>query len=235
MSRPSILAVVPISGADADSSAGMPTLAGRSLLDYTLDSIRGSAHLDRVIVSTDSEVIAADARRAGVDMPFLRPPSLANPRASVSEVVRHTLTWLDGHQDYRPAWVVLLMVTYPFRPAGFVDRFIETVLGENLDSAFAAVEERHSLWMLNDLNEPELVSSGSETPKAKKRPLYRELTGLITMTTRDVALDGRLYGERVGIVPTADMWAGINVHDPMGRALAETLAPEFERSKERHV
>lgn len=228
MSHPSIMGFIPVSGADRDFADGVPQLLGRALMDYTFSAVRGSSRLDRVVVSTDSAPIASAARDAGMGVPFMRPAALANPRAPVSEVLRHTLDWLDQQEGYKPDWVVMMMVTYPFRRRGFVDTFIDTVLGEDLDSAFAAVEERHSLWMMNAANEPELVSSGSETAKVDKRPLYRELTGLITMTTREVAIQGRIYGARIGIIPTDDMWATVNVHDPMGRALAETLAPHFE-------
>lgn len=225
------MAFIPISGSDAEVSDGdVGLLAGRPLIEYTLHAAFGSRLFDRVIVSTDSETVAADARALGAEVPFLRPESLANPRAAVTAVLEHALKWLEEHERYVPDWAAMLMVTYPFRRRGFIDSFIETVLSEDLDSAFAAAEERHSLWMLNSDREPKLVSSGIETPKAEKRVLYRELSGLITMTMRHVALEGHLYGRKLGIVATHDAWAMVNVHDPGGRDLAGILAPQFQEA-----
>lgn len=228
MSAPKILGVVPISAADADLAGGrLPQLAGRSLAEFTFHSVRQSRRLDRVIVSTDSEHVAGEARRLGMEVPFVRPPDLANPRAPVSRVLCHAVEWLAEHEQYTPDWVAMLMITYPFRPPGFIDHFIGTVLSEDLDSAFAAVEERQAHWTLNDANEPELVSFGTETAKAMKRPFFRELSGLMTMTARDVVVHDRLYGRRVGIIPTDDALAAISVHDRGGGELAALVAPRF--------
>ena len=223
-----IIALIPVSGADPEFAEGrMPTLQGRPLIQYTLRAAREATLIDRVIVSTDSQQIADACHDYGVEAPFLRPLNLANPEAPITEVLRHALEWLQDNENYSPDWVVMLLITYPFRPAGFVDNFIKTVASQDLDSAFAAVAERHSHWFLREDGRPDLVSFGSDAAKAQKSPFFRELSGLISMAKKDVILSGGLYGQKLGIIPVEDMWAVLDVHDRIGRQLVELLAPHF--------
>jgi len=224
----SIVAVIPISEADIEFAGDrMPLLAGRALLEYTFRAAKESRFVDRLIVSTDSARIAEACKASGVDAPFIRPPELANPNAPITEVLRYTLEWLREHERIEPDWVTMLLVTYPFRPKGFVDTFIQTVLSEDLDSAFAAIEEGHSHWVLREGAQPELVSFGADVAKAYRRPLFRELSGLMSMATRETILAGKLYGQKLAIIPTHDARSTVNVHDPIGQQFAELLAPQF--------
>jgi len=205
----------------------MQYLHDRPLIEYTIRAVQESALIDRVVVSTDSEHIADTCKSYGVEAPFLRPQALANPAAPVTAVLRHALEWLQDSKNYSPDWVAMLLITHPFRPTGFVDNFIKTVLSQELDSAFAADEERHSHWFLREDGQPELVSFGSDTAKAQKRSFFRELSGLISMAKREIVLSGSLYGQKLGIIPIHDMWAAINVHESVDQQLAELLAPQF--------
>ena len=228
----SVVALIPISGGDPEFSSGKtPYLNSRPLVEYTIRAAQESLLLDRIIVLTDSKHIAESCRSYGVEVPFLRPPELANPTAPITEVLRHALEWFSEKENYCPDWTAMLSITYPFRPKGFVDDFIKTVLSEGVDSAFAALEERYSHWFLREAGQPELVSFGSDIAKAQKKPFFRELSGLMSMVRREVILSGSLYGEKLGIIPTKDMWAVINVHDLIGQQLAELLAPQFLLSK----
>jgi N-acylneuraminate cytidylyltransferase len=227
----SIVAVIPISEADTDFAGGqIPQLGGRALLEYTFRAARESRLTDRLIVSTDSARIAEACKASGIDAPFVRPPELANPNVPITRVLRYTLEWLSGHEQVEPDWIAMLSVTYPFRPKGFIDTFIQTVLSEDLDSAFAATEERQSHWALREDAQPELVSFGSDIAKADKRPLFRELSGLMSMAKRETILAGKLYGKKLAIIPTHDARSTVNIHDPLGQQFAELLAPRFLES-----
>lgn len=220
-----ILAVVPLAGSDPEFNGGIvPQLSGRSLLSYTHRALTGSRKLDRVILSTDSEALAAAARREGWEAPFVRPETLGNPGAAVTEVLRHAVDWLGAREEYLPDWVLMGMVTYPFRSPEFLDAFIETVESRDLDSAVAVVQERQAHWMMDDDGVPQLVTYGAQTPKAQKRTVYREVSGLVSLVRRDVIRSGHLYGERLGVIPVLESSACVNIHDPGGWALAEALA-----------
>jgi pseudaminic acid cytidylyltransferase len=73
---------------------GVPIIAHsiRAALDSTL--------FDRVVVSTDSEDIAAVAREYGAQTPFMRPADLSNDHAGTLEVVQHALGALGEPFEY---------------------------------------------------------------------------------------------------------------------------------------
>ena len=74
----SVVAVIPARG----GSKGVPRknlreVGGRSLLARAITACRDARGIDRIIVSTDDEEIAAAARSAGAEIPFMRPAMLA--------------------------------------------------------------------------------------------------------------------------------------------------------------
>ena len=87
-----ILAIIPARG----GSKGVPgknlrLLAGKSLVQRTFEVALSSKYLDRIILSTDSEVIAAHARSIGLEVPFMRPAKLATDKSPMIDTVIHTL------------------------------------------------------------------------------------------------------------------------------------------------
>jgi CMP-N-acetylneuraminic acid synthetase len=180
-----------------------------------------------VVVSTDDPRVAAACREQGASVPFIRPSELATSATSLISVLQHALTWLETNEDYTPDWVLLMTITYPFRRDGFVDHFVATVLQSQVDSAFTAVLERNAHWYTDEDGRPQLVSFGVDTARAHKPPLYKEMSGLALMVRREVVLSGTLYGVELGIIPVTDPWATINIHDEIGRQLADLLAPQF--------
>jgi len=103
-------------------SQGLPgkntrLLARRPMVAWTLDACRESTVLDRVVVSTDDDGVAAVATEAGFPPPFRRPAFLSGPDASVIDAIEHALTTLGGVWDY----VVLLQPTSPLRLGADID------------------------------------------------------------------------------------------------------------------
>src|SRR5918911_3014154 len=87
-----VLGLVPARG----GSKGVPgknvrPLAGHTLLEYTARAARESGVLDRVILSTDSLEIADAGRRAGLEVPFMRPALLAADDTPMVPVIQHAL------------------------------------------------------------------------------------------------------------------------------------------------
>jgi len=87
-----VLAIVPARG----GSKGVPgknvrLLGGRTLLEYTAAAARDAAVIDRIVVSTDSEEVAAAGRAAGLEVPFLRPAALAQDDTPMLPVIRHAI------------------------------------------------------------------------------------------------------------------------------------------------
>lgn len=112
-----VLALIPARG----GSKGIPqknivTLGDRPLLAWTIEAARGSAHIDRVVLSSDDDAIIDVARQHGCEAPFKRDASLSGDAAATMDVVLDALDRLPGFD-----WIVLLQPTSPLRTAADID------------------------------------------------------------------------------------------------------------------
>lgn len=89
-------------------------LGGKPLIAWAIDAARAVSRVHRVIVSTDSEQIAAVARDAGADIPFMRPAELAQDTSPEWLVWRHALDYLRSKDEY-PDALLVVPTTAPLR------------------------------------------------------------------------------------------------------------------------
>ncbi len=126
-------------------SKGLPDknildLGGRPLIAWTVDAARQSARLDRAIVSTDSARIADAARAHGADVPFLRPPELANDTAKITDALVHAVENVGEAYDI----IVLLQATSPFRTAADIDDTVAALVDSGAECAVTFTEQAKS-------------------------------------------------------------------------------------------
>ena len=72
-------------------------LLGQPLIVHTIQQAVSHPEIDRVFVSTDSADIAAVARSAGADVPFIRPSELSGHTAPKHPVIEHLVDWVVEH------------------------------------------------------------------------------------------------------------------------------------------
>ena len=69
---------------------------GVPLIVRTLLLLQDARVVDRVVVSTDDEEVAALARDAGAEVPFLRPPELSDDHTGTRPVIQHAIRRLEA-------------------------------------------------------------------------------------------------------------------------------------------
>lgn len=102
-------------------SKGLPgknirLLAGKPLLLYSIEVARELAPDSHIILSTDSEEIAAVAREAGLPVDYMRPESLGGDTVGSREVVLDAMDYAD-RAGIPYTNVCLLQPTSPLRTA----------------------------------------------------------------------------------------------------------------------
>jgi CMP-N,N'-diacetyllegionaminic acid synthase len=120
------LAIIPARG----GSKGIPgknimQLCGKPLMAWSIESGFASRHIDEVMVTTDSEEIAAVARDYGAAVPFLRPAELATDTATTFEAVKHVIDYYASEKKKYFYYIVLLESTSPLRGKCDIDQMIE--------------------------------------------------------------------------------------------------------------
>ena len=123
-----ILGVIPARGGSKRIHyKNLRMLAGKPLLQWTLEAARESKRLDRIVVSTEDAKIADFASTRGVEV-LDRPAELATDDATTAQVLQHAVEALD------PDIVVLLQPTSPIRFHGIIDRAIARFLRTGCDT-----------------------------------------------------------------------------------------------------
>ena len=89
-----------------------------------------------VIVSTDDDEIAEVARRAGAEVPFIRPAKLADDHTGTAEVVRHAIAWY-ADRGRTPDLVCCLYATAAFVTGADLRRGLDVLLEQGADFAFS--------------------------------------------------------------------------------------------------
>lgn len=136
-----VLAVVPARG----GSKGIPLknlreVAGRSLVARVGDVIREVPYIDRAVVSTDHEKIAAAAEQAGIAAPFRRPEAISGDRIGDIDVLTDALQQTERIDGKTYDIIVMLQPTSPMRRAADVKATIEKLVNNNLDAVWTVSE-----------------------------------------------------------------------------------------------
>lgn len=137
-----ILYLIPARG----GSKGIPNknikpLAGKPLIEYSIDIAKQIASdTDDICVTTDSEDIAAVAKRAGINIPFIRPAELASDTASSESVIKHALSYYQDNLNKTYDVVVLLQPTSPLRKIVDVTEMINLFCSTDADIVVSVKE-----------------------------------------------------------------------------------------------
>ena len=121
-----ILAVIPARG----GSKGIPrknitNLGGKSLIDYTITAATSIDGLRDVVVSTEDDEIAAIVRELGLDVPFMRPESLAKDSTESAPVIIHALKSMEEYKGIQYDAVLMLQPTSPLRRAIHIEKSLD--------------------------------------------------------------------------------------------------------------
>ena len=153
MTERGVLALIPARG----GSKGIPRknlqrIAGQPLVALAVRCAQRARLIDRVIVSTDDDAIAATARRAGAEVPFLRPSALARDATPDWPVFRHALAWLWRQERYRPEIVVHVRPTAPLRRPEDLDRAVRLLRAhpeaDCVRSVSPAAQHPRKMWRI---------------------------------------------------------------------------------------
>ncbi len=135
-----VLGVVPArSGSKGVPGKNIRPLAGRPLLEYAARAARESRVIDRLVLSTDSPEIADAGRRAGLEVPFLRPAALAEDDTPMLPVLRHAIDTLAAG-GWEADVVVLLQPTSPLRRPEHIRDAVARLRETGADSVVTVVE-----------------------------------------------------------------------------------------------
>ncbi|MEW5984275.1 MAG: acylneuraminate cytidylyltransferase family protein [Acidobacteriota bacterium] len=207
-----VLGLVPARG----GSKGLPgknlrQLVGRPLLRYAIEAATRSGVVDRVVLTTDSDEIAAAGRLCGAEVPFIRPAELAEDATPMLPVVEHALAMLE-QEGWQCDIVLLIQPTAPLRRPEQLARAVAMLRDTGADAVASVVEvPRHfSPDYVMRVEDGRLVPflAGTEQIGRRQdaRPAFVRDGTVYAFWRRTVAEYHSLYGQdcRPLVIPAAE-------------------------------
>lgn len=218
-------------------SKGLPgknikILLGKPLIAWTIEKALESKYIDRVIVSTDSNEIAAVAEQYGAEVPFMRPEELSGDNIGSFDVVAHAIGYLAEKGDEYD-YVTLLEPTSPMRKKGDLDNAIATLIDKEKEA-----DSLVSLGRVN-LEHPAVIKKvddkGYMVPYIKKpekatgrqgfSPAYFPY-GVIYITKIEALYKYKSFYQRRTIPYFVERWQCYEVDDIYDFMIIETIMQE---------
>jgi CMP-N,N'-diacetyllegionaminic acid synthase len=219
--------VIPARG----GSKGLPRknvreLDGLPLIARPVLAAKATPEIDVVVVTTDDEEIAAAARAAGAEVPFLRPPTLAEDLTTTEATLQHALLAYEAHVGSTFDIALFLTATDVFRDPSWPGEAVRRLRADpSLDSVFVGTRTHKNFWQRDDQGEwsrvlPWMREYGS---RQTRQWIVREDTGLAGASRAWLWREGRRIGDRVDIIETSASATAIDIHEDEDLFLAEAL------------
>jgi N-acylneuraminate cytidylyltransferase len=126
--------------------------AGKPMLAWSIQAALTSELFDQVIVSTDDDEIANEAKAQGAQVPFIRPSDLSDDYTGSTAVIAHAIRWLQT-QGLSPELVCCIYATAPFIRSEDLKRSLEALTETKSDYAFAITSYAFPIQRAIKLNE----------------------------------------------------------------------------------
>lgn len=157
MSSKKILALIPArSGSKGLPDKNILDFHGKPLIQYTIEAALHCKEISKVVVSTDSELYSEISKKAGAEVPFLRPPHIAQDSSALLDVIAHAVEYYEKQGESFDL-LVLLQPTSPLRNGQHLQEAVNKYLTlaingtETLVSVVKAPDK--TKWVMEEHNE----------------------------------------------------------------------------------
>lgn len=196
-----VLAIIPARG----GSKGIPkknivNVAGKPLIQYTIDEAKKSKYIDEIHVSTDDQEIAQIVEKYGTKILRLRPKHLAQDDSRTIDVILDVINYYKSLNKYFDI-VILLQPTQPLRKTFHIDESLGLFIKNNEQSLVSvSLVEEHPILMrqINSQGLLETLLHKNSTVRRQDFEPYYIVNGAIYINkvselTDKVSLNDNIY------------------------------------------
>jgi len=200
-------------------------VAGKPLLVYTIEAAKRSKYLDKYIVNTDCEEIAAVAEKYGAIVQFGRPEELSLDTASSGDTLKYAVERFENETGIKVDLVTELMATNPLKTEEDIDACVSMLIEKSADSVIAMGRlYDHHPSRIKYLDEEGVISDFyPEVPESRRQDLtplaYIRAGSVYAMTREQIATSLRYGGKQsYGYILPDDRF--LNIDEPRDLLLA---------------
>lgn len=234
-----ILAIVPArAGSKGLPDKNIRPLLGKPLLAWPIEAALGSAYVDKVIISTDSQKFADIAAHYGAEVPFLRPEKFASDTASSMDFIIHAIDFYRDkgeHYDF----LLLLEPTSPLTESSDIDKAFERLVADGNAESMVGVtllETAHPAFAVktqsNGLIKPFMSDTFDDLPRRQDlEPLYC-LDGSLYISTITALREKRNFCHDKTLPFVAPKYKSHEVDDYIDFVCIEAIADKLDQIAE---
>jgi YrbI family 3-deoxy-D-manno-octulosonate 8-phosphate phosphatase len=219
-----VVAIIPARG----GSRGVPgknlrRVGGIPLIGRAVAAARGVREIDRVVVSTDDDEIAAVAREWGAEI-VDRPASLAGDTASSESALLHALDTLRA-RGVETGILVFVQATSPFIDPADLGDAIGRVAAGAADVVFSAVESWGFIWRHGDDGMTGINHDPAARPRRQdRRPEYLETGAFYVLDAAGFRVAKHRFFGRTGVALVEERHA-LEIDTAEQLRIANAIAP----------
>ena len=225
-----VLAVIPARGGSKSiPRKNLQLVDGVSLVGHAALVAKSLDWLDNAVITSDDAEIIKEAKRYGIDAPFVRPMSLSNDEASSKDVWRHA--WLEAEAFYGKIFDISLLLepTSPLRRPEDIEKVIDLLQQKGASAAVTvsrtpAHYTPHKTLTVNKNDElGYFLSEGGLYSRRQDIPNLYHRNGVCYAVRRDHLINHNLIMERGAIAVMIDRTV-VNIDELLDLKIANWLS-----------
>lgn len=230
MHKIKILGIIPARGGSKGiKNKNLIPLCGKPLIQYTIDEVKKSKTINKIIISSDNKSIIDYCKDQDIEVPFVRPDNISGDNASMIEVIKHALFFLEKNEKYVPNYIVLLQPTSPLRKTADIDKSLGDLINSDADSIVSVVKVPHnfnpySIMKLNSRYLKKFLQFNERKNNRQSKPEFYGRNGpaILAFTYECIMKKNSMYGEKI-LPYFMEKEKSIDIDDYFDLELAEFL------------
>ena len=170
-----VVAIIPARGGSKGiRRKNLQLLGGKPLIAWPIELAKSISRIDRVVVSTEDDEIAKQAKKLGAEVPFVRPPELADDETPTLPVLQHAVEFLE-EKGSKVGIVLLLYATTPFMRKDRIEEALDLFEKTDCNSVMGIQEDKGRFWKIDEVKGKYLPFYPEDRINRQYyKPLYRE-------------------------------------------------------------
>ena len=211
---------------------------GKPLIAWPIIAASRCKDVDTVLVTTDNEKIATQAKLYGAAVPALRPHNLSQDNSTTEATLKDALEKFEKHTNQFFDICVFLTCTDIFRDTDWITKAIEKLKNNTgIDSVFSACPTHKNFWHKDKDGKLKRVLKKMEvySNRQEKEPIYREDTGLACASRSYLWRNGKRIGNNVEIIINDNFETSIDIHNEFDFFMAERALEYLKKNNPEKV
>lgn len=188
----SVVGIIPARGGSKGlENKNILKLNGKPLIGYVIEQALASNLLDKVVISTDSEIIAKVVRALYTVDVIMRPVELAQDDSPIEGALLHAVNTLKENEGISTDIVVWMQANVPFRPVGLIDEVVDNLLkfvdADSCVTCYEATQRPELMKVANEKNRLQSIKKDVYAIRRQEFPTHYLLDGsVIAMRTKNL-------------------------------------------------